>query len=280
MSGWNGLRGAGILLVIVTVAGLIGGWDDAALESLIPALRQTNAYYDPFRLWISVGILGLFLIWAGWYLHRHHGPERPLPVVWSPILFWSCIAVSPVFLLSHHGLLPDLLFAEDGPMEYLTVLLLVVSAAFAGLAARHPTLPKPDRILLWVFVGGMLFLALEEISWGQRIFGIETPEALKESNVQGEINLHNLTVGWNEVVRMILACILSAVLLLLPRDAVPGLRGRFMALKPDGRYLPLIPILLASHLYDEWFEQVVSFAIVSYAWLIYRRSNSTQSTLV
>ena len=33
---------------------------------------------------------------------------------------------------------------------------------------------------------------MEEISWGQRIFDIDTPEALKEVNVQKEINIHNL----------------------------------------------------------------------------------------
>jgi hypothetical protein len=32
----------------------------------------------------------------------------------------------------------------------------------------------------------------EEISWGQRIFNIETPEAIKQSNVQQELTIHNL----------------------------------------------------------------------------------------
>jgi hypothetical protein len=32
----------------------------------------------------------------------------------------------------------------------------------------------------------------EEISWGQRVFGLETPAALSEANVQDETNLHNL----------------------------------------------------------------------------------------
>ena len=32
----------------------------------------------------------------------------------------------------------------------------------------------------------------EEISWGQRIFGIETPAGLKQANSQQETNLHNL----------------------------------------------------------------------------------------
>ena len=39
------------------------------------------------------------------------------------------------------------------------------------------------------------YVVLEEISWGQRIFGFETPEYLKARNLQGEANLHNLFTG-------------------------------------------------------------------------------------
>ncbi|MBE0683499.1 MAG: hypothetical protein IH589_16445 [Anaerolineales bacterium] len=45
--------------------------------------------------------------------------------------------------------------------------------------------------LLYFFGGG------EEISWGQRIFGISTPTNLVEENVQGELNVHNLAVFEN-----------------------------------------------------------------------------------
>ncbi len=34
----------------------------------------------------------------------------------------------------------------------------------------------------------------EEVSWGQRILGIETPEYIAKHNKQGEFNLHNLYV--------------------------------------------------------------------------------------
>lgn len=39
------------------------------------------------------------------------------------------------------------------------------------------------------------YVFLEEISWGQRIFGFDTPEYLKARNLQGEANLHNLFTG-------------------------------------------------------------------------------------
>ncbi len=41
--------------------------------------------------------------------------------------------------------------------------------------------------LFFIFVGG------EEISWGQRLLGYETPESIVDKNVQGETTLHNLS---------------------------------------------------------------------------------------
>jgi Tetratricopeptide repeat len=39
------------------------------------------------------------------------------------------------------------------------------------------------------------YVAMEEISWGQRIFGFETTEFFKTKNLQGEMNLHNMLTG-------------------------------------------------------------------------------------
>lgn len=50
---------------------------------------------------------------------------------------------------------------------------------------------QPLFLLLTIF----FFLAMgEEISWGQRIFGWDTPLALQNLNSQGEINFHNLSL--------------------------------------------------------------------------------------
>ena len=46
-----------------------------------------------------------------------------------------------------------------------------------------------------LFALAALYVVLEEISWGQRIFGFATPEFLKEHNLQGEANLHNVFTG-------------------------------------------------------------------------------------
>ena len=46
-------------------------------------------------------------------------------------------------------------------------------------------------------IGGMamVFVAGEEISWGQRIFGFATPDFLLPWNQQGEFNAHNISLG-------------------------------------------------------------------------------------
>ena len=42
------------------------------------------------------------------------------------------------------------------------------------------------------------YVVMEEISWGQRLFAIESPEFFVENNVQGETNLHNFLTGLEE----------------------------------------------------------------------------------
>jgi|GEM_PF-520936 len=46
-----------------------------------------------------------------------------------------------------------------------------------------------------VLAAACAYVVLEEISWGQRIFGFSTPEFLKARNLQGEANIHNLFTG-------------------------------------------------------------------------------------
>ena len=60
------------------------------------------------------------------------------------------------------------------------------------------------------FYGGVLLFGMgEEISWGQRVFGIETPEFLAEANAQKETNLHNLVVKGTSINKLIFGKILA-----------------------------------------------------------------------
>jgi len=46
-------------------------------------------------------------------------------------------------------------------------------------------------ILYAIFTIGLFFVFFEEISWGQRIFNIDTPDYFRQKNYQDEITLHN-----------------------------------------------------------------------------------------
>jgi hypothetical protein len=76
---------------------------------------------------------------------------------------------------------------EDNFFEWLTVIYLAVAAIICFILFI-----KKRNIFFLLFFLVFVFGAGEEISWGQRIVGIETPESIKEKNVQDEFNIHNL----------------------------------------------------------------------------------------
>jgi len=105
---------------------------------------------------------------------------------------------------------------EDGVMEWMSVALLIY---LAGLCLRRLTAlrsfrPKAFFVTLLLATLAFLFVAGEEVSWGQRIFAIDTPEWIRENNQQGEMNLHNLMVGDFSVNKVIFGNLLTFALLL------------------------------------------------------------------
>lgn len=80
---------------------------------------------------------------------------------------------------------------EDGILEAGSALLLLVASLLAlriGLQAGRSAIGAMHLFLALLF----FLMCGEEISWGQRILNFETPEALREINVQEEVNLHNM----------------------------------------------------------------------------------------
>lgn len=118
-------------------------------------------------------------------------------------IFASLTVISYLSLLSSQPIV-DRLVDEDGFFESLTVIFFLVACVCFGIAfyrsmhrENRPNYPLLKRLSYLVLVSLFLFGAGEEISWGQRIFHIETPEALREINEQEEINVHNLEIFQN-----------------------------------------------------------------------------------
>ncbi len=116
----------------------------------------------------------------------------------------------------------DRYVAEDNIVEWLTILGLLLGS-FVCFARFIKFLRKRSWMFLAItfLLGLMLFVvAGEEISWGQRLLGIEASEYFQKNNLQKETNFHNLVVNGvkiNKVVFSIgLIAVLAVYLLLFP----------------------------------------------------------------
>ena len=85
------------------------------------------------------------------------------------------------------------LTAEDNLFENLTVAFYLTGALFCTAGLLVPRQRGRSIARYWLLGWALLFLlvAMEEISWGQRMFGIETPGFIASHNGQDEVNLHN-----------------------------------------------------------------------------------------
>jgi hypothetical protein len=119
------------------------------------------------------------------------------------------------------------LFSEQGPVELGTAALFALAGVVAtGVAVRsRGAVPPAYRGFLACFAAAAFFVALEEISWGQHLFGWSSPTWFGTHNKQAELNLHNLAgskpSNW---LRTVAYVVFSGGLLVLPLVAttLPG----------------------------------------------------------
>jgi hypothetical protein len=117
-----------------------------------------------------------------------------------------------VFLHTRHRNWMDVLCREDGALESLSALFYLLSA---GIFLRLFITRRPPNY--WHMAFAALFFAAfgEEISWGQRILGFATPEALGGINVQNELNIHNIR-SVHESARALGLLVVAAVCYAIP----------------------------------------------------------------
>ncbi|NNC73495.1 MAG: hypothetical protein HKN78_11560 [Sphingomonadaceae bacterium] len=206
------------------------GWHPAREE---PALYTA---YHWARMAVSAS-LALLLCWA---LARHLRPQRAEPMTVSELRFAAASLVGAAAML---GLLvaDPLLFnqfsAEDHLLEWASALLLFGGTVFClAAAARRAGRNRSaviDSVLALGFAGLFFLIGMEEISWGQRVFGFDTPDAVAEMNWQGEFNLHNIQTDLSE-----LAFYLGTGVFLI---ILPLMRGAIGDWPPFRRFEAFVP---------------------------------------
>ena len=136
--------------------------------------------------------------------------ERIIKVVLYVVLAASVLAGTAYFYAEafYHKMV-----AEDSPFEYATAfVLLVISVLFL---VRIIKIGKTQNRYWMVFnvliVVGAFFGFGEELSWGQRIFSIDSGEFFLEQNRQAETNLHNLEVNGVNINKLIFSQLMVIV---------------------------------------------------------------------
>ncbi|MBD2230054.1 hypothetical protein [Phormidium tenue] len=104
-------------------------------------------------------------------------------------------------------------FQEDGVLESLSAVFYFLAAGIFAFGFKAKTAP----LRFWcLFFAVLLFMVGgEEISWGQRVFGIATPESLESVNLQNEFNIHNID-GIHQHVRMVGVAFVGLFCFLIP----------------------------------------------------------------
>jgi tetratricopeptide (TPR) repeat protein len=112
---------------------------------------------------------------------------------------------------------------EDLYGEWLQFFLFAAAMVFS---LRVVFSPSRYRLFFAVLALACFYVTMEEISWGQRLFGWSSPELFKTRNIQGETNLHNFLVGPVRTTAKSLVEYLLAGALLLYGVAYPALLWR------------------------------------------------------
>lgn len=111
------------------------------------------------------------------------------------VLLFSVITL---FLFSFHPPIFNSISKEDGLIEEASALFLFGSCFITLYALLKYKNEIKDSMLTRVSLGFLSFtffiMAMEEVSWFQRVLEIETPKGF-ESNVQNEMNLHNFATS-------------------------------------------------------------------------------------
>lgn len=217
-------------------------------------------------------------------------PGVALGVAAAPVAGWLALLA----LFAGHKPWLYLVLREDYPVEWAQFSLCLVASllalvAAAGFARRGQRL---TALLLLLAGLGLLGLAGEEISWGQRVFGLAEPAELARVNHQDELNVHDTFVAGvavDEVFEVFswLLGVAGVGLALLTRGRRPKLGGRlwwnlspplftlpgFLAIV---LYRPLVMVMPASiaapvTVFQEWVEFCLYLAIAATVVCTYRR---------
>ncbi len=173
-------------------------------------------------------------------------------IIWVPIVGALLVGASRV-----NRQLFTFITMEDGPLEWPQFFCFAAASIVGfGVALKRLRSGHPWQGLLFVAFGLATFLiAGEEISWGQRVFGWQTPADLAAINHQGETTVHN--IRWVQELLGMLLAIASGIAMLLPFASKKFTFGKRW---DQGDFLLAPPLFSISCFFAMFAYKVIRFA--------------------
>lgn len=313
--GWS--LGGSILLGIgsaLAAEGLFGGRNILPfLESRI-TLDGHIAFRPRLQVLIDLCILGGLLIWLGVELRRRGRADRR-GAMWDPHLVFGTdpllsrgsfqrfrqfvlitgIVCGLLTLLQYGvaygwirprmyvGPLLWCVYCEDGFLETGTAVCFIVAGGLMAMAARRSRKILQLRPMgMAAFAIGTIFIVIgmEEISWGQRIVGWDTPGVLFSGNAQDETNLHNFFNNWFSIVYPVAGVVLLAGQLVSLRLLVIKSQPLYLrCLLPHPGLLGFVLLIASLGHFRELVEELAGLFALMYSLRTYLCVHAHQATV-
>lgn len=182
--------------ILITLALLMGTWAENTI--------YLNYVFATWGINLS-GVLHLTGVLLGFgslelvFNRRISWRGSRLFIMITPVV----VLASAYFLQTHDYVYFRWLVQEDGLVETAQVVFLLISAYCSlKLFLVHKAKDRLMAGLMFLGFAGFLFIAGEEITWGQRIFQWDTPEHYAQINLQSETNIHNLEQVFATTIRL------------------------------------------------------------------------------
>ncbi|MFQ4138299.1 hypothetical protein PGN35_018475 [Nodosilinea sp. PGN35] len=195
-----------------------------------------------------------------------------------------------IFIAGHNNTNLNFIFMEDGPLENLSAVFYFSAAAIFAFGFKNK--PAPLRFWCLFFAVLMFLVGGEEISWGQRIFGIVTPESLNAVNVQNEFNIHNID-GIHQYVRTVGVAFVGLFCFLIPISnrlsqkmsriytqlGVPVFPLSAVWLVALSIIFMIVPRVLSLGMLELFMLDEIGEFLLSFAWIPFALNNSLEFNL-
>ena len=147
-------------------------------------------HHVSYPIILLLRINALFFL-AYYMLRVHFGMEWVPESRTGKTVFGTVILLILLNFLRSYFPVVNAWFVEDGFFENMTVVCSLVTTILCLMSVKHFADSAAKSVVV-ILAGAYFFLAMEEISWGQRLFRWEASEAWNAVNTQNETNVHNL----------------------------------------------------------------------------------------